>query len=142
MIKFPIHDLFVRELFYQEGADLRCLPVLSFEDHLLRQFGNAEFISAETGYSSIGNLRDTADEVWALLRGKVTFYWRDERTNSPTFESEYVQMADTPTLLLVPFGVAFSYQVEDGEALMMRFTTEPHFDSHQTLESALKSKER
>jgi len=142
MTKFPIHDLFVRELYYQEGTDIRCLPVLSFEDHLLRQIGSAEFISAETGYSSISSLSDAADAVWALLRGKVTFYWKDERTNSPTFESEYVQMADTPTLLLVPFGVAFRYQVEDGEALMLRFTTDSHFDSHQTPNSAMKSKER
>lgn len=142
MTEFPIHDLFVRELVYQGGADVRFLPVLSFEDHLLRQFGNAEFISAETGYSSNSTLNDTADEVWALLRGNVTFYWKDERTNSPTFESEHHQMADTPLLLLVPFGVAFRYQIEDGEALMLRFTTEPHFDSHQNRKSAAKAKER
>ncbi len=80
--------------------------------------------------------------MWALLRGKVTFYWEDERTNSPTFESEYVQMADTPTLLLVPFGVAFRYQVGDGEALMLKFTTDSQFDSHQNRKSAAKLKER
>lgn len=142
MAKFPIHDLFMRELFYQEGTDTRCLPVLSFEDHLLRQIGSAEFISAETGYSSKSTLSNTADEVWAVLRGKVTFYCKDERTNSPTFESEYVQMADTPTLLLVPFGVAFRYQVEDGETLMLRFTTDSHFDSNQNPNSVIKSKER
>jgi len=142
MDKFPIHDLFVRELFYQEGMDLHRLPVLNFEDHLLRQIGSAELISAETGYSSISSLSDTADEVWALLRGKVTFFWKDERTISPTFEGEYVQMADTPTLMLVPFGVAFRYQVEDGEALMLRFTTDSHFDSHQNPNSAMKLKER
>lgn len=126
---YPIHDLYIRELEYEEVGDLARLPLLRFEDHLLRQFGYAEYIRASAGVSINSYIRKVADEVWVLLEGAVSFSWRDTREKSPTFNCEHRITSAKPLLMLVPFGVAFGYQVEQNKALLVRFATHAPVDS-------------
>ena len=122
--QYPIHDLYIHELDYHELGDLTRLPLLYYDDHLLRRFGYAEFIRAKPGIASDAHLRKVADEVWALVEGTVKFTWKDLRDQSPTFNLEHGLTIDRPVLLLVPFGVAFEYEVAgDSAALLVRLAT-------------------
>ncbi len=125
---YPIHDLFVRELKYQDNSDHAKLSVFRYDDHLLRRFGHAEFIRASDGSSHKSEIQEAADEVWALLEGTVSFSWKDKRQDSPTFDREHHQTSSNPLLLLVPFGVAFGYHFDEGEALLLRFSTHEPLD--------------
>ena len=98
---YPIHDLYIRELEYREINDLTRLPLLHFEDHLLREFGYSEFVRVRAGTAVNSDVRQVADEVWALIEGTVTFSWKDTRENSPTFNSEHQITSNTPMLMLV-----------------------------------------
>lgn len=126
---YPIHDLFVRELKYQDNSNHAKLSVYRYDDHLLRRFGHVEFIRASDGSSDKSEIQEVADEVWALLEGKVSFSWKDKRKDSPTFDHEHHQTSSNPLLLLVPFGVAFEYHVDEGEALLLRFSTHAPLDN-------------
>jgi hypothetical protein len=122
--EYPIHDMYIRELSYREHGDLTRLPLLQYDDHLLRRFGYAEFIRAEPGIATDTPPRQVADEVWALVEGRVKFTWKDTRDHSPTCNIEHEIMSDKPVLLLIPFGVAFGYEVHgDITALLIRFAT-------------------
>jgi dTDP-4-dehydrorhamnose 3,5-epimerase-like enzyme len=128
---YPIHDLYIRELEYREIGDLKRYSLLRYDDHLLRQFGGAEFIRAGAGVSISPQIHVSADEVWTLIEGTVSFSWKDMRKNSPTYNAEHRIMSEVPLLVLVPFGVAFGYQVEENEALFVRFTTNNSLNSRQ-----------
>ena len=125
---YPIHDLFVRELSYKDNSDPAKLSVFRYDDHLLRRIGHVEFIRASDGSSDKSEIHESADEVWALLEGTVTFSWKDKRQDSPTFDRVHHQTSSDPLLLLVPFGVAFGYHVDEGEALLLRFSTHAALD--------------
>lgn len=126
---YPIHDLYIRELDYREIGDLKRLPLLRYDDHILRQFGYAEFIRANAGATVNPDIRKAEDEVWVLLKGTVSFSWKDTRENSPTLNLEHRITSEKPMLTLVPFGVAFGYQVKQNEALFVRFATHAPVDS-------------
>ena len=124
--QYPIHDLYFRELEYHEIGDLARLPLLEYDDHLLRRFGYAEFIHAKAEMKINYDARQIADEIWALLEGSATFRFADTRADSPTHKSEFEYSSYKPLLLLVPFGVAFGFEVDDSEeALLIRFATHP-----------------
>ena len=121
----PIHDLFVREIVVEShGFDLHW-PALQRDDHLLRRFGFAEVVRASPETEPSLKLRAVADELWALIEGRVAFRWHDMRMDSPTFENKHQIICDRPTLVLAPFGVAFGFQPLEGATLLLRLATHP-----------------
>jgi len=120
----PIHDLFIRTLERRATSAGSALEVLRFSDHLLRRFGLAEFHVVAEGQSRLAESRAVADEVWALVRGEVEFDWEDQRKSSPTFGRTFRLRATQPTVVLVPFGVAFRIRSLNGEAALVRLASE------------------
>ena len=121
--QFPIHDLFVRKLeVHDEGRGIR-IPLLSFNDHLLRRFGFVESVHLEPGHLRKMQVRAVADETWALIEGKVRFGWIDLRPSSPTNGQKYNLISDTPILVLAPFGVAFGVEALEKPALLLRLAS-------------------
>jgi len=119
----PIHDLYIRELALEETEGLTKFHVLSDEDHLLRRFGQVQVIRKSPGRNEILYLREVADEVWALIEGKVEFAWHDLRQDSPTQDHWHHLHTETPTLILAPFGVAFGCRALEDSALLIRLCT-------------------
>ncbi len=120
---YPIHDLFIGKLkAIEEGGEVR-IPILSFNDHLLRRFGFVDSVRLEPGYQSGLNVREVADEIWACLSGKVLFHWLDLREGSPSFNRCHELLLQEPTLALVPFGVAFGIRTFDEPAYLIRLST-------------------
>ncbi|MGD8813216.1 MAG: hypothetical protein PVI78_01925 [Anaerolineales bacterium] len=119
----PIHDLFLREITVEsDGSDMHWV-VLQRDDHLLRRFGLAEVVRADSETEPYLSLRAVADEVWALIDGRVEFRWHDIRKESPTFGNQHQITCDRPTLVLAPFGVAFGFRPLEGSALLLRLAT-------------------
>ena len=121
--KQPIHDLYIRELTVEETDGFAKFHVLSDEDHLLRRFGQVQVIQKSPGRSETLYLREVADEVWALIEGNVEFAWHDLRQGSPTQGRWHHLHAETPTLILAPFGVAFGCRALQDPALLIRLST-------------------
>lgn len=122
----PIHDLYIRKLQPQNSEEGFYLPILSEDDHLLRRFGATEIIHLKSNSKSKMRLRVMADEIWALLEGQVHFTWHDLRLTSPSHGCWHQLSCKEPTLVLVPFGVAFGQQTEESPALLLRIMT--HLD--------------
>jgi dTDP-4-dehydrorhamnose 3,5-epimerase len=99
------------------------MTVLKFEDHLLRRFGMAEYLVATEYQTPALRLQSAADEIWALLEGKVEFRWHDLRQGSPSRGKRVRVFSASPTLVLVPFGVAFGFRVPSGKASLLRLAT-------------------
>ena len=119
----PIHDLFVRTLHVEQGSNGAKLEVLRYSDHLLRRFGFAEVVFLKSDQVRPAVSRKIADEVWALIEGSVQFTWRDLRPSSPTHQETYMLECNEPTLVLVPFGVAFEVRAVDGPSQLLRLST-------------------
>lgn len=119
----PIHDLFVKALSKEDFASGWRLPMLRYDDHLLRRFGLAEAIQLDARSSLGPQIRRTADELWALVEGQVEFSWEDRREGSPTHGQRHSLRCDQPTLALVPFGVAFSCRALEQPARLIRLAT-------------------
>ncbi|MGD8554039.1 MAG: hypothetical protein PVJ32_01265 [Anaerolineales bacterium] len=119
----PIHDLFIRQIPAQDELGIRRWIALRDRDHLLRRFGQAEVVQVSPEALPDLQVRSVADEVWALIEGQAEFVWRDQRPESPTHDAEYRAKCTQPTLLLVPFGVAFGFQAIGGQALMLRLSS-------------------
>lgn len=120
---FPIHDLFIRRIPTIEEPNATRLLALRDTDHLLRRFGQAEVVHTLPGSKARLRSREVADEVWALIEGQVEFVWHDLRQDSPTYDRWHRLTCDKPTLVLVPFGVAFGYRALAGSASLLRLTT-------------------
>jgi len=119
----PIHDLFIRELTSEETDGLTKFHVLRADDHLLRRFGQVQVFRKSPGRSETLCLREVADEVWALIEGKVEFAWHDLRQGSPSQDHWHHLRAEKPTLVLAPFGVAFGCRALEDPALLIRLST-------------------
>jgi hypothetical protein len=119
----PIHDLFIRSLRFDRKEDHQRMVLLRFEDHLLRRFGTLELLRLEAHSTTPLCVREVADEVWALVEGKVEFIWWDRRPASPTENQTYRLTTAEPTLVLVPFGVAFGVRVTESSCTMIRAAT-------------------
>lgn len=119
----PIHDLYIRDLTLEVTNGLTKFHVLRDEDHLLRRFGQVQVIRKSPGRHETLCLREVADEVWALIEGKVEFAWHDLRQDSPTKDHWHHLRTETPTLILAPFGVAFGCRAMDNPALLIRLGT-------------------
>ena len=128
--QYPIQDLFVKTLAASQADGLTRWLALSDQDHLLRRFGLAEVVRVPAGADTGLRLREVADEVWALIEGQVEFVWRDVRSASPTHDHRHRLTCSQPTLVLVPFGVAFGVRSLNSAALLLRLAT--HVDgAHQ-----------
>ena len=127
-----IHDLFIKPLSREEFASGWRLPLLRYSDHLLRRFGLAEAIQLAAGASLGPIVRRRADEAWALLEGQVEFDWEDQREGSPTRGRRHSLRCDRPTLVLAPFGVAFSCRALDGPAMLVRLATHAEDESAES----------
>jgi dTDP-4-dehydrorhamnose 3,5-epimerase-like enzyme len=119
----PIHDLFIRELTSEETEGLTKFHVLRADDHILRRFGQVQVFRKSPRRSETLCLREVADEVWALIEGKVEFTWHDLRQDSPTHDNRHRLRTETPTLVLAPFGVAFGCRALEDTALLIRLST-------------------
>jgi len=125
-----IHDVVVLRLPAQplgRGVDRR--TALSYSDHLLRRFGQADIVHLERGGRLERNEEETADEVWVLIDGEATFEWEDLRSSSPTSGGKASLNAQEPTSVLVPFGVAFRVISGDRPAILLRLST--HADDEE-----------
>ena len=115
-----IHDVVVSQL--RPGPDApETLAVVSFEDHLLRRFGSALVLRLPAG-ADFAALRETADEVWAILEGTAEFILDDTRPISPTRAARQVLRCESPTRFLLPFGVRLRIRPAT-EALLLRLMT-------------------
>lgn len=122
-MSYPIHDLFIRSLHIERDSNGATLNVLRYSDHLLRRFGFAEVVFLESDQVRPAELRDVADEVWALVEGSAQFRWLDRRSSSPTRDATYQLDCDQPTLVLVPFGVEFTVEAVGRPAQLLRLST-------------------
>lgn len=119
----PIPDLFYRPLEREDTEGLTRWPALRDTDPLLRRFGLAEVVRVTPEATPTLRCRAVADEVWALLEGKVEFLWHDLRPGSPSLSRRHRMTASAPVRVLAPFGVAFGLRAIDGPALLARFAT-------------------
>ncbi|NIS83254.1 MAG: hypothetical protein GTO14_24325 [Anaerolineales bacterium] len=120
---YPIHDLFIRPIEVIEEPGVTRWPALADTDHLLRRFGHAEIVRLQEETKTRLRVREVADEIWALVDGSVEFIWHDLRTNSPSYDRQYRYQCDQPTLVLVPFGVAFGHRLIQPPVTLLRITT-------------------
>jgi len=120
---FNIHDLYARPVSSISTELGEVWHLLRFEDHLLRRFGLAELVRALPGASPRLRARPAADEIWILIEGTAEFVWRDTRSGSPTQGREDRLEYTEPTLVLVPFGVAFGFRTRKGPATLLRIAT-------------------
>jgi len=119
----PIPDLFCRPLERREADGVFRWPALRDTDPLLHRFGLAEVVRVMPAAVPRLRCRVAADEVWALIEGRVEFLWQDLRPGSPSHGRKHRLTADTPLLVLAPFGVAFGLRAIDGPALLLRLAT-------------------
>ena len=132
-----IHDLVALHLPARPlgpGADRR--TALSYSDHLLRRFGQADIVRLERGGRLERKEEETADEVWALIEGEASFEWEDRRPSSPTSGGRASLAAREPITVLVPFGVAFHVTAGNGAAVLLRLST--HADDEERLPRAFR----
>lgn len=121
--KPPINDLFYRRVQTIEAAGLKRLLALSESDHLLRRFGQVQIIRINPDADVQMRLREVADEIWVLIDGRVEFIWQDLRKDSPSFNRMFHLECVEPTLVLVPFGVAFGQRPLGKPATLLRLST-------------------
>jgi len=118
---YDIPDVYVLDLERIEGR----LVLLRDDHHLLRRFGQVEHINLEEGQETNFVLRAVADEIWSVIGGEVTLTLVDKRDDSPS-ENKFVNIslsASRSQSVLIPFGVAYSFEVGGKKAQMIRLTT-------------------
>lgn len=120
---YPIHDLVVRPLERSEHGAGEAMRLVGYSDHLLRRFGLAEWWRLPGDGERLPRLRPVADELWALVGGRVQFSWNDQRDDSPTRGQNFELDCDQPTLVLAPFGVLFGIRALGGPAELVRLAT-------------------
>jgi dTDP-4-dehydrorhamnose 3,5-epimerase-like enzyme len=83
------------------------LTALTENNHLLRRFGQVDYIHLEGQGEGLEIFRQEADEVWVVVEGHARFSLLDRRQDSPTLNVQNIidLSADDPHALLVPFGV-------------------------------------
>ena len=118
-----IPDLLIEQLQLDSEGAHEFLRLLSFDDHLLRRFGQLDMIRKEPGVLDELSLRVVADEVWFLIEGAARCIGRDLRPGSPSQDQDVAFELSTPTRVLVPVGVAFGWHAIGSSALMLRCST-------------------
>jgi dTDP-4-dehydrorhamnose 3,5-epimerase-like enzyme len=125
-----IRDLLIEPLASTNDGTDSILTMLSFNDHLLRRFGQLDLVRKDPGHLTQLRMRSVADEIWVLIEGKVRCLCRDLRQGSPSEGTEVQYEISAPTRLLIPFGVAFGWQALRQPALLLRCATHQDGD-HQ-----------
>jgi dTDP-4-dehydrorhamnose 3,5-epimerase-like enzyme len=118
-----IMDLLIEELPISRTGSDEILTMLSFDDHLLRRFGQMGLVRRSPAALQALMLRAAADEIWVLVEGKVEALCRDLRPGSPSSALEVRYELSAPTRILIPFGVAFGWRAIEKTALMLRCST-------------------
>src|SRR3990172_7972758 len=122
-----ISDMHIFSLERQGGR----LQILRRDQHLLRRFGQLDLFELAAGQMTAFILRAEADEIWALLEGRVTVVLADRRPQSPSSALELRIDLDAaqPQGILIPFGVAHAFHANTS-ARLLRLAT--HVDgSHR-----------
>ena len=117
-----IHDGLVAPLASSPRSGGEAVPILAFDDHLLRRFGSTELLRLRNK-SEFDVRREVADEVWVLLEGAADFHLKDGRQDSPTRGVRQTHHLATPTRLLLPFGVHLRVVARSSLALLLRIMT-------------------
>ena len=114
-----INDMTVQALAWQSGV----LTVVSENDPLLRRFGQCDLIKLSAG-ETLEIQRRRADEVWALIAGKVSLRLEDRREDSPSLGEHQMLIltGEQPKTALVPFGVHGMFSA-NSDAVLLRLTT-------------------
>jgi dTDP-4-dehydrorhamnose 3,5-epimerase-like enzyme len=118
-----IPDLLIERLQIDTEGSHKFTRLLSFDDHMLRRFGQLDLLRKEPNELNELNVRAVADEIWFLVEGAVRCICRDIRPGSLSQGQEVVFEISNPTRVLVPFGVAFGWQATGSSALMLRCST-------------------
>lgn len=118
-----IPDLLIKPLSEREVEGGRLLPLLEFDDHLLRRFGRMELIVLRANARLQPILREVADEVWLTLEGEIEGFWLDRRPNSPSTGICEKHLLPAQSLALVPFGVAFACRTGTEACTLLRVMT-------------------
>ncbi|MGA9531209.1 MAG: hypothetical protein WBR18_00685 [Anaerolineales bacterium] len=124
-----VHDALIRPLELERDSGQAHLAIYRFGDHLLHRIGLIELRQIQEDAPYLLRVRSEADELWALVEGDCTFAWVDERDDSPTHGNTQFHTAESPTIVLAPFGVAFGVRTES-TAKLIRLAT------HDELEDA------
>ena len=117
-----IHDGLVTPLSTSVRPGVEVLPLVAFQDHLMRRFGRAELLRLREG-AEFTAWREVADEVWVLADGSAEFQLEDRRPGSPTRGSRQIHQFAEPARLLVPFGVRLRILSRSKATLLLRFMT-------------------
>jgi dTDP-4-dehydrorhamnose 3,5-epimerase-like enzyme len=125
-----IHDLLFEPLLLTNDEPGSFLTLLSFDDHLLRRFGQLDLVRKDPEKLTQLRMRSVADEIWVLIEGNAKCICRDLRPGSPSEGTEVHCEISAPTRMLVPFGVAFGWRALEEPALMLRCATHQDGD-HQ-----------
>jgi dTDP-4-dehydrorhamnose 3,5-epimerase-like enzyme len=125
-----IRDLLIEPLSTKDDGTGSLLSLLSFDDHLLRRFGQLDLVGKAPGQFTQLRMRSVADEIWVLIDGKAKCMCRDLRPGSPSEGIEMQFEISAPVRVFVPFGVAFGWQALEQPALMLRCATHQDGD-HQ-----------
>jgi hypothetical protein len=126
-----IPDLLIRDLPVQEFEGGELFPLLRFDDHLLRRFGALVKIDLEAGSSLQPVLRESADEIWIVLRGAIEGFWLDKRPNSPSAGIRETHRLSSQTLSFLPFGVAFACRADKEDCELLRVMTHAIDPEHE-----------
>ena len=83
------------------------LTALTEHNHLLRRFGQVDYIQLEGQGEGLEIFRQEADEAWVMVEGHARLSLLDRRKDSPTLNVQNIidLSAEDPQALLVPFGV-------------------------------------
>lgn len=83
------------------------LTALAENNHLLRRFGQVDYVQLGGQGEGLEIYRQEADEVWVVVEGHARFSLLDRRKDSPTLNVQNIVdlSAEDPQALLVPFGV-------------------------------------
>ena len=114
--QYPIADLYVFPVQRLDGR----WKLLADSDHLLRRFGQLEFISLKEKQAISFDPNEEADDIYFTLRGAVRAVLSDLRKESPSYKIDYEigLNANKPQGLLIPFGVAHSFSTSVGADLL------------------------
>ena len=118
--KLPIGDVQLLDLEWENGR----LVLLKADDHMLRRFGQVEVRTFGDICVTPFVQRAVADEIWVPMSGKSLLHLIDRRAVSPDKDKYFRAALDAaqPQALLVPFGVAYAIENEQG-ATLIRLST-------------------
>ena len=103
-----IPDVYVHNLERRKGR----LVILRETHHLLRRFGQVEYVTLNSGEEVPFVLQEVADEIWSVIAGEVSTTLVDKREGSPSEDvSMQLALSETqPQAVLIPFGVAYQFK--------------------------------